>query len=144
MRWVVDASVAIKWVVDEQQRDAARRFLIENVDLVAPEFLLVEIANILRSKVARQEVGRDQARSALEAIRLAVPTLVPDKDLVGPALDLTLKLDHPSYDCMYLACAVDYDANLITADTRLIGKLKQTVGWERVQSLEGHRHPGMA
>lgn len=136
MRWVVDASVAIKWVVDEQQRDTARRFLLDNADLVAPELLLVEIANILRSKVARQEIGREQARGALEAVRLAVPTLVPDKDLVGHALDLTLRLDHPTYDCMYLACAADHDANFITADARLIGKLKQTGGWSRVHPLQ--------
>lgn len=47
MSLVVDASVALKWVLDEEGRPAARALLLGNEPLHAPDFLILECANIL-------------------------------------------------------------------------------------------------
>ena len=47
---VIDASVAAKWFVDEPRRDQARDVLGRGMDLIAPDLILVEVANALRNK----------------------------------------------------------------------------------------------
>ncbi len=44
----------------------------------------------------------------------------PTEQLAAEALALALDLDHPVYDCVYLALAIARDLPLVTADRRLI------------------------
>ncbi len=135
MRLVVDASVAIKWVVEEEGRPAARQLLLDGHELLAPEFLLIESANVLRSKVAKGLIPEVQAPRALRAIEAALGRFVPDRGLVNRALSIALLVGHPVYDCLYLACAEHSDAEFVTADTKLIGKLKDLDGFPRIRAL---------
>mgnify|MGYP000041175882 CR=1 FL=1 len=123
MRWVVDASIAIKWVIIEDGREEARRFLLTNDDLIAPEFLVVEVANALRTKIARGQFEAENGARALEAVQSAIGTFIPDRQLVSDAFSLAARLRHSVYDCLYLACAVRHDATMMTADTRFLDKL---------------------
>ncbi len=54
MTLVIDASVALKWVIDEDDSEAAQE-LVSDHALAAPELLLIECANVLwtRSVAAR-------------------------------------------------------------------------------------------
>jgi predicted nucleic acid-binding protein len=47
---VIDASVAVKWFVDEPRRDQTRDVPGRDMDLIAPDLILVEVANALRNK----------------------------------------------------------------------------------------------
>lgn len=87
--------------------------------MAAPDFVLIEAANILWKKVRRNELGRQQALGAYEFVRDAYEVLVPMSELSGRALSLALELNHPAYDCLYLACAEQEGADLLTADRRL-------------------------
>jgi predicted nucleic acid-binding protein len=49
---VVDASVALKWVIDEDGSEAAGALLLEE-PLAAPDLLMVECANVLWTRGAR-------------------------------------------------------------------------------------------
>ena len=44
------------------------------------------------------------------------------RELLEPAIRISLALDHPAYDCMYLATAEMLSYRLITADERLFRK----------------------
>lgn len=57
---VIDASIAIKWVIDEPGTDEALT-LRRNARLIAPELLVAECANVLWKKVQRNELSRDEA-----------------------------------------------------------------------------------
>ena len=92
MRWVVDASIAIKWVIIEDGREEARRFLLTNDDLIAPEFLVVEVANALRTKIARGQFEAENGARALEAVQSAIGTFIPDRQLVSDAFSLAARL----------------------------------------------------
>lgn len=45
--------------------------------------------------------------------------------LMVRALDLSLKLDHPAYDCFYLALAETRASDLVTADGAFLRKVAE-------------------
>lgn len=63
-------------------------------------------------------------RALPQLLSLSVPTV----GLLNSALDVALTLEHPVYDCLYLALAEQHEAHLVTADTRLLNRLVQG-GW---------------
>lgn len=135
MRWVVDASVAVKWVIMEDGREEARRFLLTNDDLIAPEFLVVEVANVLRKKIARRQFAATNGVRALEGVQSAIGMFVPDRLLAAEAFSLAERLQHSVYDCLYLACAVRNDATMLTADTKFLEKLALYPEGSRARAL---------
>ena len=126
---VVDASVAVKWVVEELDSGQAR--MLARARLEAPDLLAVECANILWKKARIGDIGARQARERLDALLEAPVALTPSRDLLGQALGLALELEHPVYDCLYLALALARGVPLVTADERLaraVRKRRRAVG----------------
>lgn len=121
---VIDASIAVKWVVEEEGTPQALA-LRERTKLIAPELLVAECANILWKKVARDELSREEALLAARLLQGAEVELLPMRSLFEIATSLAIELDHPAYDCIYLALAVESDCQLVTADERLLRKLGQ-------------------
>ena len=124
MSFVVDASVALKWFVPEVQSGAAKEFLHVQAELHAPDLLVVEIANAAWKKALRGEIERRQAASIAFAIHRGGPRLYPSELFIERALEIAMTLNHPVYDCLYLACAESLGATLVTADARLLGAVK--------------------
>jgi predicted nucleic acid-binding protein len=122
---VVDASVAIKWIVDEPGSDQA--LALRDRDLAAPALLRVEAANVLRTLAARGVVEAGEARDLFRFLRTA-PVLIVEHDdaLEDRALDLALDLNHSVYDCLYLALAERMGRLLVTADRRFLGVVAPT------------------
>lgn len=135
MKLIVDASVAVKWAIEEDGRDAARRLVSDEYELLAPDFALVEIGNILWKKVRRRELDHSQALKAGDEIGPTYDRLIPTAELTAQALGLALALDHPVYDCLYLAAAEHEEAALVTADKNLKNKVGNTRHAERVLLL---------
>lgn len=120
---VVDASVAVRWVVPERGSAAAAALLDEPRTWLAPRLLITEVASALRRKVAGRELTAPVAIGALaaivDAVRDGVIRLADDEDLAGSALALALALERKLPDCMYLALAEREGAALATADKAL-------------------------
>ena len=123
MRTVVDASVVAKWYFPESGQPSAEALLQESIamrqELIAPDLLESEFANILWKKVRREECSDRTAFEILTLWETDRPSLVSSRLLVGRALDLALRFDHPVYDCLYVATAIEYESPLATADRRL-------------------------
>jgi predicted nucleic acid-binding protein len=119
MIYVIDASVAVKWVVPEALSDRADRLLAGDAELIAPDLLFVEAANALRKKVARGEMTGEEASLALDCLFESPLDLRPTKDLLRRALALACRFDHPAYDCVYAALAEREGAALVTDDDRM-------------------------
>ena len=121
---VVDASVVAKWLVPEALSEQATRLLEEeDDDLLAPDLLLVEVANALWKKTARGELTSTAADRALELMLEAGLELRGIPPLLSRATKLARELGHPVYDCVYLALAEAERAPLVTADERLLRRL---------------------
>ena len=121
---VIDASIAIKWVVEEGGTDLALA-LRQQARLIAPDLLVPECANILWKKVQRKELTKDEALLAARLLQSAEIELVPTRALLEAAARLAIELDHPAYDCIYLALAVENECRFVTADERLVNKIRQ-------------------
>lgn len=121
MTFVVDTSVAVKWVVRENGSmvedgtEAALALLAH--ELVAPDCIVGEFANALFKKVQRGEIGPGQARQAF-AILPETVSFFPAVNLVEAALELALDIVHPVHDCIFLVGAIQRDWPLITADAK--------------------------
>lgn len=136
MSFVVDASVAIKWFVPEPHHEQARSLLYHcGGQLAAPDFILSEVANILWKKNRRAEIPQDQALEALNDLFDYFDAFSPFSALMTRALEFSIALNHPVYDCIYLACAEQEEKPLITADQRLINIVEAAAFHIQVQSL---------
>jgi predicted nucleic acid-binding protein len=116
---IIDASVALKWALPEAGSDRARDLLVNEV-LAAPELLAIECANVLWAKARRKQISAADAQGALAGILAAPVTLLPSAAVTAQAQNLALALDHPAYDCLYLATAIAERATLVTADEAFV------------------------
>ncbi len=121
---VIDASIAVKWVVDEEGTPQALK-LRQRAKLIAPELLVAECANILWKKVRRDELSSEEALLAARLLQSVDIELTPTRSLLEAATRVAIELDHPAYDCLYLALAVERDCKFATPDERLLNKLDQ-------------------
>lgn len=114
---VIDASVALKWAIEEEDSGAARHLLLQNA-LAAPDFLWLECANVLWTKARRRQISGDDARAALSAILAAPVDCVPTRELADVAQAIAFDLDDTAYDSIYLAVAMDRNAVYVTSDAK--------------------------
>ena len=119
--FIVDANVALKWFLPEEH-DAEALALLGH-DLIAPELLWIEAANVLAAKVVSGRIHRGLLDRAPGLLDLAIATRVQDHELISAAQALSVELRHPIYDCLYLALLDRHDAVLVTADGRLLRAL---------------------
>jgi predicted nucleic acid-binding protein len=85
--------------------------------------LLLEAANTLWKKHRRREISSSEAARALRILDESGLVVFPVPPLLARALVLAERLDHPVYDCVYLALAEREQATLVTADERLLARL---------------------
>ncbi len=120
---VVDASVAVKWVVEEADSDAAVD--LAQYELWAPELMRVECANALWAKARRGELNDAEVVERTDALATVPMTLVSQEELLGDAVRLALELEHPVYDCLYLALAAQRETYVVTADRRFFDVVRR-------------------
>ena len=121
---VIDASIAIKWVVEEDGTAEALT-LRRRANVIAPELLIAECANILWKKVQRGELNNDEALLAARLLQAAEVEFLPSRSLLEAATHIAIELKHAAYDCLYLALAAERDCRFVTADESFVRKLRE-------------------
>jgi predicted nucleic acid-binding protein len=136
MTLIVDASVAVKWFVREEGHVQARGLLQSDRSVRAPDLILSEVGNALWRKARVGEVLQEQAILALTALPNYVERLIPAAELSERALAIALTLDHPVYDCFYLAAVETIDGgSVVTDDQRFHTATAKSVFADRVTLL---------
>ena len=120
---VVDASVAIKWVVAESGSE--RAITLRHHRLITPDLLFAECANVLWRKLRRREITKDETVTAARTLELVDLVVISARVYAARAVEIAAELDHPAYDAIYLAVAEAFGLRLVTADDRLIRKADQ-------------------
>ncbi len=123
--YVVDASVAVKWLVDEVFSDQAATLLTGEATLVVPELVFAEAVNALWAMRRRGDIAAEDLGEAVDALKSA-PVAIPFSmaQLAAAAARLAADIDHPAYDCFYLALAIQTGYPVVTADTRFHDKVR--------------------
>jgi predicted nucleic acid-binding protein len=117
MTTIIDASVALKWVCEEEGSDRAAE-LLDGRPLAAPSFWLVEAANALWRRVQRGELDLAEAEERIAELSCAPVDALDAQEMTPAALKLGCELKHPVYDCLYLEAAIRTGGRVVTADRR--------------------------
>ena len=133
---VVDASLALKWVVEEPYSIEARSLLTEwgnrRRKLLAPALFLYEVANALAKRIQRHEFTLEQAKERLRFFLESGPLLQQIGSVHPRALELMERFGLPTaYDAHYFALAEFQRCECWTADERLWNTVKKELGWVR-------------
>lgn len=119
MKVTVDASVAVKWFFAEEHREESRYLLAPGIERYAPDLLPVECANVIWKKARRREIA--SATPFLDGIAKLpeVVRILPGAAMLRDATETALRIGHPVYESLYIACATLTGSVLVTADRRL-------------------------
>jgi predicted nucleic acid-binding protein len=137
LTYVIDASVALKWFLTEEESQGAdvlfELFLRGRIELLAPEVLLLEVANALWKQVVLLKLLRSEEAAAIFRDFITLPlNLQPSNPLASRALDLAVRFQHPVYDMLYCALAIENDCEFVTADRVLVSKLSGRLPYVRL------------
>ena len=135
MRFVViDASVAVKWYVNETGSEKAIALLHdENLLFLAPDIFLSELTNALLRQQRTNQLTDHALDKALLDMSFSVPELVPSKQLLDRAIVIARALSHPIYDCLYLALAERWETILVTADAEFVTRCRNQLADDPVR-----------
>lgn len=122
MTLVVDASVALKWFLNEPLAEASAGLLALPDRLIAPELLLSEVTHALLKRYRRGELENDEIESAVSRLPELV-SIVSAASLNLNALEIAKAYDRSAYDALYVALALKQECRLVTADERLYNAL---------------------
>lgn len=132
---VIDACVAIKWFLPEKDYQKAGEILAGYNRLYAPNLFQIEMDAIITKKVRQRLIEPEDAYPIYEEIR-NIPIQIVPYSLIGKlAFDLSVALPITQYDACYLAVAIEYDEQVISADMRFVRGMKGTPFEQYVNAL---------
>jgi predicted nucleic acid-binding protein len=124
MKYVLDVSVAICWVIPRplsatalRLRDEYQRHLHQ---LLAPAVFIDEVAGALTKAERQNDIAVGQAAPLFARILNSPPLLIAHAPLIARAIDISSRTRSGYYDCLYVALAEQEGCPLITADQKSI------------------------
>jgi predicted nucleic acid-binding protein len=130
MKYVLDSSVAFKWLVPEidtakalQLRDDFNRGIVE---LIAPDILPIETTHALTRAERQGRATPTQGVTLLKDLLQNLPLLCPYLSLLPRAYEISSANRTGVYDCLYVALAERENCEFVTADDKLVKKLQPT------------------
>ena len=135
MKYVIDSSVMIKWLLTEPDSDKALRLrddLRSSVhELLSPDIFTVEASHALTRAERQSRILVGQARALLLDILTTPPNIHPFQPFLLRAIDISSTVRIGVYDCIYVALAEQERCELVTADTTLVRALQPSFSFIR-------------
>jgi predicted nucleic acid-binding protein len=128
--FVLDASVAAKWAIPSASEtltlesvNLLKRYTEGEINFIVPDVFWAEVANVLWKGVRLRRWPQELAKNTtLEVRNRRFPT-VASHDLLPEAVEIAFAYDRSIYDCLYVALAIQFRVEMITADERLANAL---------------------
>lgn len=140
MTLIIDASVAFKWFLpDEPDGDRALEIIGHGDSLAAPDIIVGEVCNAAWKAARLGRISHTQVREIATVLPRFFDRIFASASLALRAVEIAERLDHPVYDGLYLALAKAEQARMITADIRLVGKVRGTQWKSSVVTLGRYR-----
>ncbi len=125
--YVVDASVAVKLYVPEVHSEQAIQFFADEHELIVPEFMLAEFANIVWKKSALLgELTEAEAQAIVDAVQELPLGYYYTNGLLSDAMRIALTTKRTVYDSLYIALAEAQGCQMMTDDRKLYESLQST------------------
>lgn len=142
--YVVDASVAAKWFLEEEHTQSARCVLNVTNQLHAPDFFLLEMDNLLCKHIRRGGISVADGKDIRSALARYSIEYCPFGQLREVAYTMANQTARSLYDCLYLSLAIRLNGQMVTADRRLYdaladGPLAEHVLW--VGNVASNQNP---
>jgi predicted nucleic acid-binding protein len=133
-RVVIDASVALKWRLrDEEatlQADALLDdFLADKMALLTPTLFDYEITNALKVAVTMRRISESEAMAAMADFQQYTITRYDFQAVQSLAFQLPYQYQRSAYDGAYLALAQSQGLWFYTGDRRLCNAVGQALPW---------------
>jgi predicted nucleic acid-binding protein len=122
-RYIVDASVAVKWYLRDEHDTAAADALLtdfreDRIQLIAPDHIRYEVPSAFRNAMRTNRLTLEQVRRAIAGFLAWPITTVRDEGVILAACDQAVRFGCSSYDGVYLALAESTQYPFIHADLR--------------------------
>jgi predicted nucleic acid-binding protein len=128
MKYVLDSSVALKWVLPEADSPTALRLLDETNkaihELIAPDIFSPEVANGLATAERQGRIKPGEAATLLLDIIRQAPAIHPSSSLLLRAMEVAVSTRQAVYDCIDLALAESEQCEMVSADDAFVRKMK--------------------
>ena len=121
---VCDTSIVVKLLIWESGSEFAEA-VAKNHQLTAPDLVLAEASNVIWSKTASSVITRRDAGELIDRLLTMPLDLRPVRPLLTRALTIATEMNHPIYDCIYLALAEHLDIPFLTADNRFLNAARR-------------------
>ena len=130
-RVVVDTSVAVKLFVPEGLASQAHNVFaklgdLPGSELIVPDLLYIECANVFWKWVRRFKYSEAQAREHLDHLQSIDLRVIPTAFLATQAFEIAVRFGITAYDACFAAAAAVERAPLITADAKLVESLRNS------------------
>ncbi len=135
-RFVVDASVVVKWFVPEVHAEAARNLLREGFALSSPDLVRAEVGNVMWKKWRRGQLSSEVVEGVLRDLGGFTLEIETSGPLLRMAWDVARRFDRSFYDGLYVALAARAGCPLVTADRKLYNSLRDGDLAERLVWIE--------
>lgn len=133
---VVDASVAAKWFIAEDNADDALELLKKPYELHAPDLLFLEVDNVLCKLIRRGLLSEEEGFNIHDKISNFPIRSYPSHNFREEAFHMAVRTKRSIYDCLYLALADALDGRLVTADRKFFQSLQDSPLRDRMLWVE--------
>jgi|AntRauTorcE11898_2_1112593.scaffolds.fasta_scaffold08513_3 predicted nucleic acid-binding protein len=132
--YVLDASLAAKWIFLEKDSDKAEQLLETHFGFIVPDLFYVEMDSIIGKKVRKNELDASEAPQKREQVRRIATDVIYHKTVADLAFEISISLPVTLYDAFYLSLAVEKKTVMWTADDRLVRGLSNTIFSEYIDN----------
>jgi predicted nucleic acid-binding protein len=127
--YVLDASVAVKWILPETEEPfsaEAKRLMKRALDgdagLVVPDIFWAELANVIWKGRRRGRLDGEDVASAMASLMSLDVQVAGTGELIPAALEAAMNLNIAVYDACYVELANRLNVSLVTADRELFAR----------------------